>query len=67
MLNQTSKMAEGGGSEEQESDGWPFDFIGDVDDDLKCIICLLPMNNPHQISKCGHCMCFSCLDAVITR
>ena len=52
--------------ETDEGGGWTFDFIGDVYHDFLCLICLLPMKEPQQ-TKCGHCMCKSCLDGVLQR
>ena len=52
---------------EDESGGWRYDFIGEVPHDFLCVICLLPMKNPVQISSCGHCMCELCLERVLNR
>ena len=50
-----------------EGGGWRFDFIGEVNNDFLCVICLFPMRDPQQISACGHCMCKTCLDKLLER
>ena len=42
--------------------GYIYHFIEDVPDKYKCLVCLLPSRDPHQVSCCGSVYCKSCLD-----
>ena len=39
-------------------------FVGEVADNLKCIVCLLVLKNPVLIVKCGHRLCKACYESV---
>ena len=40
-----------------------YTFLGEVDDRLKCLICLNPARNPQQ-HKCGRLFCERCVGRV---
>ena len=41
--------------------GLNYAFVDEVDEELQCPICYLPMKEPVQ-TKCGHRFCGQCLD-----
>ena len=46
--------------------GYEDDFVGEVEDELQCTICRLPLKDP-ILTKCGHRFCRECLDSHFTR
>ena len=46
--------------------GYDDEFLNEVEDDLQCSICHLPLKDPLQ-TKCGHRCCKTCLDEHFKR
>lgn len=46
--------------------GYDDEFLNEVEDDLQCSICHLPLKDPMQ-TKCGHRCCKTCLDEHFKR
>ena len=46
--------------------GYDEEFADELDEDLLCFICLLPMREPVLI-KCGHRFCKACLEEHFRR
>ena len=44
--------------------GYDYKFTGNVPDNFKCLVCLLPMKDPVQIVGCGHRLCSICLESL---
>ncbi len=42
--------------------GYDADFVEELDDDFRCVVCLDAMKDPYQIVPCGHRFCRSCLE-----
>lgn len=47
-----------------EQYGYHADFVQDVPDSLKCVVCHLVMRQPVQIMACGHRLCMSCFQRI---
>lgn len=45
--------------------GYSFDFLGEVEDEYRCSICLDVLREPYQIVPCGHRCCRSCLGKLL--
>ena len=43
-----------------------YDFVSEVEDELQCAICRLPLKDP-ILTKCGHRFCRDCLDSYFAR
>ena len=56
-------MAEGGGV--PQFGGYHYEFVDEVPDKLRCSICLLPLKDPVQVTKCGHRFCKGCIDPIL--
>ena len=56
-------MAEGGGV--PQLGGYDYELVNEVPDKLKCSICLLPLKDPMQVTKCGHRICKVCIDPIL--
>ena len=41
---------------------YDYNFIGEPDDDLKCLICLEVARDPWQHGECGRIFCEECLE-----
>ena len=41
---------------------WLGRFVGEPEDDLKCLICLSVAQDPLQHEKCGKLFCKNCLE-----
>lgn len=48
-------------SDDEETCGHDFEFLEDLNEDYKCPVCLMAMNNPVQTKGCGHRCCRKCL------
>ena len=46
--------------------GYDEEFVNEVEDDLQCAICQLPLKDP-MLTKCGHRFCRQCLDEHFKR
>lgn len=46
--------------------GYDEEFVNEVEDELECAICQLPLNEP-ILTKCGHRFCRRCLDEHFRR
>ena len=46
--------------------GYDEEFVNEVEDELQCAICQLPLNEP-MLTKCGHRFCRRCLDGYFKR
>ena len=46
--------------------GYDDDFVSEVEDELQCAICRLPLKDP-ILTKCGHRFCRDCIDSHFTR
>jgi len=53
--------------ENAETGGYDFDFVGDIDSEYECCICLHVLQDPYQIVPCGHRCCRSCLGALFRK
>ena len=51
--------------EDGASGGYEHEFVGEVEDEYKCCICLEVMRDPYQIVPCGHRCCKSCLGILL--
>ncbi|XP_015767336.1 PREDICTED: TNF receptor-associated factor 4-like isoform X3 [Acropora digitifera] len=47
--------------------GYDDEFVDNVEDDLLCPICTLPLKEVVQTRRCGHRLCRSCIDAYFAR
>ena len=47
--------------------GYDDEFVDNVEDDLLCQICTLPLKEVVQTRRCGHRLCRSCIDAYFAR
>ena len=56
-------MAEGDGV--PQLGGYHYEFVNEVPDRLKCSICLFPLKDPIQVTKCGHRFCRKCIDPIL--
>ena len=48
----------------EEQYGFDANFISDVHEYLKCVVCHLVFRKPIQIMKCGHRFCDPCFERV---
>ena len=46
----------------EEQYGFDANFISEVQDYLKCVVCHLVLRQPIQIMRCGHCFCEPCFE-----
>ena len=46
--------------------GYDEEFVSEVDDDLQCVICQLPLKEP-VLTRCGHRFCKGCLEEHLKR
>ncbi|XP_022803566.1 TNF receptor-associated factor 5-like [Stylophora pistillata] len=46
---------------ERSPSGYDEEFVSEVEEDLQCLICYLPLKDPVQ-TRCGHRFCKGCLD-----
>ena len=46
--------------------GYNFEFVGDVPDELICVVCHLVLKEPVQLVQCGHRFCKSCFNQMKT-
>ena len=49
-----------------ELGGHRIEFVKDLDNRLKCLICKLVLRSPFQ-TECGHRYCESCIKYIITK
>ena len=42
--------------------GYDYDFVDDIPEELVCVICHLPLKDPVQIADCGHRLCKVCFN-----
>ena len=47
--------------------GYDDEFVDNVEDDLLCPICTLPLKEAVQTRRCGHRLCRGCIDAHFAR
>ena len=47
-------------SAQSDTEGYDYEFVPPVEDDLVCAICQLALKEPVQ-TKCGHRFCQECL------
>ena len=48
----------------EEQYGIDANFISEVADNLKCVVCHLVMRQPVQIMTCGHRFCKPCFERI---
>ena len=46
----------------EEQYGFDANFISEVQDYLKCVVCHLVLRQPIHIMRCGHCFCEPCFE-----
>ena len=49
-----------------ELGGYDFEFTSKVPDGLECAVCRFTMKDPVQIGGCGHRLCKTCLEALLS-
>ena len=48
----------------EEDHGYDAEFVPEVSEFLKCVVCHMVLRNPIQIMNCGHRFCHPCFERI---